>query len=123
MDDGNGRADAPPEWFDELPVGLANWLAIEECVGESLDALSALDGETDRAVEFLSRIHRVVKAWATWELWAALLDPGGNSPDEILESVLERGVDLRQVGRVGPATRPRPGRGTGWRAFEDTDDE
>jgi hypothetical protein len=123
MANGNGGADAPAEWFDELPAGLANWLAVEEVVGESLDALSALDGETDRAVEFLSGIHRAVKVWASWELWATLQDPGGGSPDELLESLLERGVDVRQLGRVGPATRPRAGRGTDWRAFEEPDDE
>jgi hypothetical protein len=64
-----------------------------------------------------------VKVWATWEFWAVLLDPGGESPDELLERLLERGVDVRQVGRVGRATRPRPGRATEWRVFEDPDDE
>ena len=38
MANGNGRSDAPDE-TDELPPGLSAWFAIEECVGETLDAL------------------------------------------------------------------------------------
>jgi hypothetical protein len=39
MANGNGRSDAPDE-DAELPPGLSAWFAIEECVGETLDALS-----------------------------------------------------------------------------------
>jgi hypothetical protein len=62
MIEGNWRSDASDE-RDELPPGLAAWFAIEECVAETLDALKALDGETDRAVAFVSGTHGAVKTW------------------------------------------------------------
>jgi hypothetical protein len=117
MANGNGRLDASDE-RDELPPGLSAWFAIEECVGETLDALAALGGEANQAHAFVSGIHRAVKAWLSWELWAALLDPGHYSPDSLLESVLERGVDMQQLPRSSPATPPRSGQAGEWRAFE-----
>jgi hypothetical protein len=121
MANGNWREDAPNE-RDELPPGLSAWFAIEECVGETLDALDAMSGETSRAVEFVSGIHRAVRVWLSWELWATLLDPGNHSPDGLLLSLLEGGVDVRQLPRSSPATLPRPGQGTEWRAFEGGED-
>ena len=114
MANGNDWADAPDD-REELPPGLAGWFAIEEVVGETLDALGK---DADQAHTFVSGIHRGVKAWLSWELWAALLDPGHYSPDSLLESVLERGVDVHQLPRSSPATSPRPGQAGEWRAFE-----
>jgi len=116
MADDNGRSHAPDE-DAELPPGLTAWFAIEECVGETLDALKALGGETERAVELVAGIHQVVKTWLSWELWAALLDPGGYTPDSLLMALLEDGVDLQQLPRSEPATPPRTGRAVEWRAF------
>jgi hypothetical protein len=121
MANGNGRWDAPDE-RDELPPGLSAWFAIEECVGETLDALDALGGDTAQAVEFVSGIHWAVKVWLSWELWATLLDPGNHSPDGLLLSLLEDGVDVQQLPRSSPATPPRPGQRTEWRAFEGGED-
>ena len=117
MVNGNGRPDAPDE-NAELPPGLSAWFSIEECVGETLDALTAFGEEADEAVAFVSGIHRTVKAWLTWELWAALLDPGHYTPDTLLEALLERGVDVNQLPRSAPATPPRTGQAGEWRAFE-----
>jgi hypothetical protein len=117
MANGNGRLDASDE-RDELPPGLSAWFAIEECVSETLDALTAFGDEAHEAVAFVSGIHRALKAWLSWELWAALLDPGHYTPDGLLESVLERGVDVHQLPRSAPATSPRPGQAGEWRAFE-----
>jgi hypothetical protein len=117
MANGNGRSDAPDE-RDELPPGLSAWFAIEECVGETLDALTALGEDADQAHAFVSGIHRAVKVWLSWELWAALLDSGHYTPDSLLESVLDRGVDVHQLPRSSPATPPRPGQAGEWRAFE-----
>jgi hypothetical protein len=117
MANGNGRSDAPDE-TDELPPGLSAWFAIEECVGETLDALTAFGDEAGEAVSFVSGIHRAVKVWLSWELWAALLDPGHYTPDSLLSSVLDRGVDVQQLPRSSPATSPRPGQAGEWRAFE-----
>jgi hypothetical protein len=118
MEDGNGRPHAPDEQ-DELPPALSALFAIEECVGETVDALAPFGDEADQAHAFVSGIHRAVKVWLSWELWAALLDPGHYTPDSLLESVLERGVDVHQLPRSGPATPPRPApRGMEWRAFE-----
>ena len=108
--------DAPDE-RDELPPGLTAWFAIEECVGETLDALSALSGETDGAVELVTGIHQAVRTWLSWELWAALLEPGRYSPDSLLQALLEEGLDVQQLPRSEPATPPRPGRTCEWRAF------
>jgi hypothetical protein len=117
MANGNGRWVAPDE-RDELPPGLAAWFAIEECVGETLDALRALGGETDRAVAFVSEVHRAAKVWLSWELWAALLDPGQYTPDSLLLALLEEGVDVQQLPRSSPAMPPRPEQDIEWRAFE-----
>jgi hypothetical protein len=117
MANGNGRAEAPDE-RDELPPGLSAWFAIEECVGETLDALTALGEDASQAVAFVSGIHRAVKVWLSWELWAALLDPGHYTPDSLLAALLERGVDVHQLPRSSPATCPRPGQAGEWRAFE-----
>jgi hypothetical protein len=117
MANGNGRSDAPDE-TDELPPGLSAWFAIEECVGETLDALTAFGDEADGAVAFVSGIHGAVKAWLSWELWAAMLDPGHYTPDGLLAALLERGVDVRQLPRSSPATPPRAGQAGEWRAFE-----
>jgi hypothetical protein len=116
MANGNGCTDEP-DWQEELPPGLAAWFAIEECVGETIDALSALDDETDFALTFLSDVHRAVKGWVSWEMWAAILEPGQFTPDRLLVKVLEGGVDPQQQPRSSPATLPRPGLGTEWRAF------
>jgi hypothetical protein len=121
MANGNGRPDAPDE-DAELPPGLSAWFAIEECVGETLDALRALPDETGQAVAFLARMHAAVKVWLSWELWACLLDSGQYSPDSLLESLLDRGVDVRQLPRSGPATPPQTGRAIEWRAFEGSED-
>jgi hypothetical protein len=118
MEDGNGRPDAHDDDREELPPGLSAWFAIEECVGETIDALQALGGETDRAVAFVAGIHEAVKTWLSWELWATLLDPGHYTPDGLLVALLERGVDVQQLPRSGPATPPRSVRGIEWRAFE-----
>jgi hypothetical protein len=116
---GNGYFDVPEE-ESELPASLAAWLAIEECVSETLDVLGKLGGETDRALAFVDDIHRRVKVWLTWELWASLLDPGHYSPDGLLDALVERGVDVRAVGRWSALpTVPQSGRGADWRAFED----
>jgi hypothetical protein len=117
MANGNGRSDAPDE-RDELPPGLAAWLAVEEVVRETLDALQALDGETDQAIALVSGIHRATKTWIAWEVWAVLLAPGPYTPDSLLRAVLEEGVDVRQLPRSGPATPPQTGRAIEWRAFE-----
>jgi hypothetical protein len=119
---GNGRDDASDEDTEELPPGLAAWFAIEACVGETLDALQVLDSETDRVIEFVSGIHQAVKTWLTLELWAALVDAGQYTPDSLLASVLEHGVDIQQLPRSSPATPPRPGQDIEWRAFEGGDD-
>jgi hypothetical protein len=121
MANGNGRSDAP-DARDELPPGLSAWFAIEACLGETLAALDALDGETDRAVAFVSGIHQAVKTWLSWELWGTLLDPGHYTPDSLLLSLLEDGVDVQQLPRSSPATPPRPGQGTEWRAFDAGED-
>jgi len=117
MAEGTGLA-GPPDESNQLPPGLAAWFAIEECVGETVDALEALDGETDRAVELVSGIHRAVRVWLSWELWAALLDPGQYTPDSLLAALLEEDVDVRQLPREEEATPPRPGQASEWRAFE-----
>jgi hypothetical protein len=122
MANGNGRSDAPDD-VDELPPGLAAWFAIEECVGETLDALTALGGETARAVELVTGIHQAVKMWLSWELWAALLEPGRYSPDSLLLALLEDGVDVEQLPQSEPATPPRSGRAIEWRAFPPPDGE
>jgi hypothetical protein len=116
MAEATGRPDAPDD-DAELPPGLSAWFAIEECVGETLDALKALDGETERAVELVAGIHHAVKTWLSWELWATLLDPGGYTPDSLLLALLEDGVDVQQLPRSEPSTPPRPGRAIEWRAF------
>jgi hypothetical protein len=121
MANGNGSPDAPDE-RDELLPGLSAWFAIEECVGETLDALTVLGDDTDQAVAFVSGIHRAVKVRLSWELWAALLDPGHYTPASLLEALLDRGVDVHQLPRSSPAASPRPGQGTEWRAFEDGED-
>jgi hypothetical protein len=71
MANGNGWTNAPDD-REELPPGLSAWFAIEECIGETLDALKALPDDTDRAVAFLADIHKAVKVWLSWELWASL---------------------------------------------------
>jgi hypothetical protein len=119
MANGNGRSDAPDE-SAELRTGLSAWFAIEECVGETLDALAARGGETDRRVAFVAGIHEAAKTWLSWELWATLLDPGHYTPDSLLVALLEHGVDV-QLPRSGPATPPRPARAIEWRAFEGGD--
>ena len=116
MANGNGRSDAPDE-RDELPPGLSAWFAIEECVGETLDALRALGGETQQALALVSEIHQTVKVWLSWELWAALLDPGQYTPDGLLRALLD-GVSTFITPAIGPATPPRTGRAIEWRAFE-----
>lgn len=121
MDDASGRADAPNE-NNELPPALAAWLAIEKCVAETSSALEALDDDTEHAALVISGIHRAVRVWLSWEFWATLLDPGQYSPDSLLSAVPEQGVDVCQVGRSSPATPPRPGQGSEWRAFEGGDD-
>ena len=117
MANGNGRSDAPEDG-DELPPGPSAWFAIEECVGETLDALRALGGETEQAVALVSEMHQTVKVWLSWELWAALLDPGQYTPDGLLRALLDEGVDVRQLPRSCPATPPQTGRAVEWRAFE-----
>ena len=117
MANGNGRSDVPDE-DAALPPGLSAWFAIEECVGETLDALTAFGDEAGEAVAFVSGIHRAVKAWLSWELWAALLDPGQYTPDSLLKALFDDGVDVQQLPRSGPATPPRAGRPIEWRAFE-----
>jgi len=117
MANGNGRSDAPEDG-DELPPGLSAWFAIEECVGETLDALRALGGEAEQAVALVSEMHQRVKVWLSWELWAALLDPGQYTPDGLLRALLDEGVDVRQLPRSGPATPPQTGCAIEWRAFE-----
>jgi hypothetical protein len=121
VSEGTGESDEP-ETSDELPPGLSAWFAIEECLGETLDALRALDDEADQAVAFVSGIHRAVKVWLSWELWATLLDSGQYTPDSLLAALLDRGVDVRQLPRSSPATPPRPGQVSEWRAFECGDD-
>ena len=116
MAEATGRPDAP-DGDAELPPGLSAWFAIEECVRETLDAVKALGGENDRAVEFVAGIHPAVRTWLSWELWAALLDPGHYSPDRLLVALLEDGVDVEQLPRSEPATPPRPSRAIEWRAF------
>jgi hypothetical protein len=115
--DDNGRSDALEE-RDELPPGLSAWFAIEECVGETLDTLRALGGETEQSVALMSEMHQIVKVWLSWELWAALLDPGQYTPDSLLKALLDDGVDVQQLPRSGPATPPQAGRPIEWRAFE-----
>ena len=117
MANGNGRSDAPDEG-DELPPALSAWFAIEECVGETLDALRALGGETEQAVASVSEMHQKVKIWLSWELWAALLDPEHYTPDGLLRALLDEGLDVRQLPRSGPATPPQTGRAIECRAFE-----
>jgi hypothetical protein len=116
MANGNGRLNAPQNRGGS-PPGLTAWFAIEECVSETLDALEGLDSESLWADEFLTGIHWAVKAWLSWELWAALLPPGCYTPDSLLETVLDRGVDPRQLDRSSPASPPRPGQAGEWRAF------
>ena len=116
MSDASGHSDAP-QGDAELPLGMAAWFAIEECVGETLDALKALGGETERAVALVAGIHQAVKTWLSWELWAALLEPEGYTPDSLLLALLEDGVDVQQLPRSEPATPPWPGRAIEWRAF------
>src|SRR5215211_5403193 len=96
MANGNGRSDAPDE-TDELPPGLSAWFAIEECVGETLDALRALGGETEQAVALVSDMHQTVKVWLSWELSAALLDPGQYTPDGLLRALLDEGVETPEI--------------------------
>lgn len=120
VENGNGRAGAPDDSeddADELPPGLSAWFAIEEVVGETLSALESLGGETDHAVAFLTGLHRAVRVWLSWEMWAALLDAGQHTPNSLLHSVIDRGVDTRQLPRFAPATPPRTGQGHEWRAF------
>ena len=119
MGNGIGRRDATDDGA-ELPPGLTAWFAIEECVAETLDALGALGGETDRAV---TEIHQAVRTWLSWQLWAALLEPGRYSPDSLLLALLEEGVDVQQLPRTEPATLPRPGRAIELRAFAPPDGE
>jgi hypothetical protein len=57
----------------------------------------------------------------SWELWATLFDPGHYSPDSLVLSLLEDGVEVRQQGRSSPATPPRPPQAKEWRAFEGGD--
>ena len=111
MGNGNGRSDAPDDQ-DELPPGLSAWFAIEECVGETLDALRAIGGETEQAVALLSEMHQTVKVWLSWELWAALLDPGQYTPDGLLRALLDEGVDVRHS--RDPARPPRHRRDAPW---------
>ena len=120
MANSNERPGAPDETH-ELPPGLSAWFAIEECVGETLDALRALGGETEQSVALVSEMHQTVKVWLSWELWAALLDPGQYTPDGLLRALLDDGVDVRQLPRSGPATPPQTGRAIEWRAFEGGD--
>ena len=120
MDDGTARPDAPDD-EEQLPPGLAAWLAIEACVGETIEALDKLGDETSRASAFVLGIHRAAKVWLSWELWATVLDPGHYTPDELLTALLERGVDVRLLGQDGPATPPRPGQPSEWKAFRDGD--
>ena len=122
MAEATGRPDAS-DGDAELPPGLSAWFAIEECVGETLDAVEALGAENDRAVEFVAGIHHAVRTWLSWELWAALLDAGHYSPDSLLSALLEDGVDVEQLPRSEPATPPRPGRAIEWRAFHPPDGE
>jgi hypothetical protein len=116
MADDNGGSDAPDE-DAELPPGLSAWFAIEECVGETLDALNTLGGDAAWAVALVAGIHKAVKTWLSWELRAALLEPGGYTPDSLLVALLEDGVDVQQLPRSEPATPPSPGRACEWRAF------
>ena len=122
MANGNGRSDAPDE-RDELPPGLSAWFAIEECVGETLDALRALGEDADQAHAFVSGIHRAVKVWLSWELWAALLDPGHYTPGQ--PAGVASGRERRRAAAPagGPSTPPVWGRAAEWRAFTDGSDD
>jgi hypothetical protein len=115
MADDNGRADARDE-DAELPPGLSAWFAIEECVGETLNALTALGDDADQAHAFVSGIHRAVKAWLSWELWAALLDP--TTRPTVCSSPCWTAAWACTSCRGPPATSPRPGQAGEWRAFE-----
>ena len=117
MAHGNGRSDARDE-SAELPPGPPAWCSIEECAGETLDALKTLGGEAGQAVAFVSGIHEAVKTWLSWELWATLLDPAHYTPNSLLLALLERGGDVQQLPRSSPASLPRSGQGIEWRAFE-----
>jgi hypothetical protein len=102
---------------DELPPELAAWFAVEECVGATLDALAGFGDEASASVEFVSEIHRGVKSWLAFEFWAALLDPGLYTPDALLDSLLERGVNTARLPRSSPVVPPRPFGRIEWKAF------
>ena len=101
----------------ELPPELAAWFAIEECVGATLDALAAFGDHATVSVAFVSEIHWAVKSWLAFEFWAALLDEGLYTPDTLLMSLLERGVDTTRLPRQSPVQPPRPLVRIAWKAF------
>ena len=106
----------------ELAPELAAWFAIEECVGATLDALAAFGDEATVAVAFVSQIHWAVQSWLAFEFWAALLDRGLYTPDTLLVSLLERGVNTTRLPRQSPVMPPRPLGRIAWRAFGSGDD-
>lgn len=117
MDDGNGRPDASDEGPAELPPGLAALFAIEACVGETIDALQWIDGDAEQALKFVEGIHRAVKVWLSWEMWAALLPAGDHTPDGLFAEILDKGVDVCGLGAEAPATPPETGHAREWSAF------
>jgi hypothetical protein len=103
--------------MDELPPGLANWLAIEECVSATLSRLRSFGAEAGDASAFVDDIYRRVKVWLTFEFWAGLVE-GGYTPDTLFSGLSKDPGSIAVVGQFETPTLPRIENEPEWPAFE-----
>jgi hypothetical protein len=97
-----------------FPTALADWLAKDAGLLESLLALRRLGPEGRDALEAVLSVRRVAALKASWALWEALTEGDGEDPEALLLRVLPLSVleDARRAlwgssWRDGEQAQPR----------------
>lgn len=106
----------------QLGAELQAWFAVEEVTANTLEALIARGDGAALSAAFVRGIHRAVRAWLAFEFWACLLEPGVYTPDELFESLLERGVETTRLPRRDHVQTPVVDQ-IAWRGFPLGSDE
>jgi hypothetical protein len=71
-----------------FPQALADWIARDGALLESLLALRRLGTEGHDALEAVLTVRRVAALRASWGLWEALTEGEGDDPETLLLGVL-----------------------------------
>jgi hypothetical protein len=85
-----GKATRPWATSDDtsFPKALADWIARDGTLLESLLALRRLGAEGRDALEAVLAVRRVAALRASWGLWEAITEGDGDDPEVLLIGVL-----------------------------------